>query len=61
MKEGEKSSLTTLYIDIGAKDAQEALSMVEIGDVAVYAEPAFDVGQHRMASPAMDDRAPARC
>lgn len=56
LKEGEKSSLTTLYIDIGAKDAEEALSMVQLGDVAVYAEAAFPVGEHRMASPAMDDR-----
>jgi putative aminopeptidase FrvX len=57
LKENEKSALSTLYIDIGAKDAEEALSMVEIGDVAVYAEPAFAVGEHRLASPAMDDRA----
>ena len=57
LKENEKSALTTLYIDIGAKDAAEALSMVEIGDIAVYAEPAFAVGAHRMAAPAMDDRA----
>jgi len=57
LKENEKSALTTLYIDIGAKDAGEALSMVEIGDVAVYAEAAFDVGKSRIASPAIDDRA----
>ncbi len=57
LKENEKSALTTLYIDIGAKDAAEALSMVELGDIAVYAEPAFAVGAHRMAAPAMDDRA----
>ena len=56
LKENQKSALSTLYIDIGAKDAEEALSMVEIGDIAVYAEPAFSVGKHGMASPAMDDR-----
>lgn len=56
LKENEKSALTTLYVDIGAKDAEEALSMVEIGDIAVYAEPAFEVGARRLASPAMDDR-----
>jgi len=56
LKENEKSKIATLYIDIGAKDEAEALSMVDIGDVAVYAEPAFAVGEHRMASPAMDDR-----
>ena len=57
LKQNEKSALTTLYIDIGAKDAEEALSMVEIGDVAVYAEAAFGIGKTRMASPAIDDRA----
>lgn len=56
LKENEKSKLSTLYIDIGAKDEAEALSMIDIGDVAVYAEAAFDVGPHRMSSPAMDDR-----
>jgi putative aminopeptidase FrvX len=56
LKENEKSALSTLYIDIGAKDEAEALSMVDIGDIAVYAEPAFDVGKRRMCSPAMDDR-----
>ena len=56
LKANEKSGLTTLFIDIGAKDEAEALSMIEIGDIAVYAEPAFDVGENRLASPAMDDR-----
>ena len=56
LKEGEKSALSTLYIDIGAKDDKEALSMIEIGDIAVYAEPGFDVGKTRVASPAMDNR-----
>ena len=56
LKEGEKSALSTLYIDIGAKDEAEALSMIDIGDIAVYAEAAFDVGKTRMVSPAMDDR-----
>ena len=56
LKDNEKSKLSTLYIDIGAKDEAEALSMVELGDIAVYAEPAFAVGKHRLASPAMDDR-----
>ena len=56
LKAGEKSALSTLFIDIGAKDDTEALSMIEIGDIAVYAEPAFDVGKTRMVSPAMDNR-----
>lgn len=56
LKPGETSSLRAYYIDIGAKTAQEALSMVNLGDVAVYAEDAFRMGAHRLASPAMDDR-----
>ena len=56
LKPGESSSLRAYYIDVGAKDAEEALAMVQIGDVAVYAEEAFRIGEHRMASPAMDDR-----
>lgn len=56
LKAGETSSLRTYYIDIGAKDAQEALTMVQIGDVAIYAEELFKVGEHRLAAPAMDDR-----
>ncbi len=56
LKHGETSSLRGYYIDIGAQSAQEALAMVQVGDVAVYAELPFKVGEHRLASPAMDDR-----
>ncbi|NLI22481.1 MAG: M42 family metallopeptidase [Clostridiales bacterium] len=56
LKPGETSSLRSYYIDIGAKDAAQALSMVELGDVAVYAEGCFSIGAHRLAAPAMDDR-----
>jgi endoglucanase len=57
LKPGETSSLRGYYIDIGAESEAEALAMVQVGDVAVYAESAFKLGEHRMASPAMDDRA----
>ena len=56
LKPGETTSLRTYYIDIGAKDAADALSMIELGDVAVYAEGCFAIGKHRLAAPAMDDR-----
>lgn len=56
LKPGETSSLRAYYIDIGAKDAAEALGMVQLGDVAVYAEECFPIGEHRLAAPAMDDR-----
>ncbi|MCE5344282.1 MAG: M42 family metallopeptidase [Eubacteriales bacterium] len=56
LKHGENSSLQAFYIDIGAKDAEEALKLVQPGDVAVFAEPCFSIGKHRLAAPAMDDR-----
>jgi len=45
-----------MFIDIGAADEAEALSMVQLGDVAVYANDCFRLGEHRVAAPAMDDR-----
>ena len=56
LKEGETVAMKHFYIDIGAKDAEEALSMVHVGDVAVYANDCFRLGQHRVSAPAMDDR-----
>ncbi len=51
-----QATLKNLFIDIGAKDKEEALTMVSLGDVAVYANDCFRLGQHRVAAPAMDDR-----
>ncbi|MDD3213790.1 MAG: M20/M25/M40 family metallo-hydrolase [Eubacteriales bacterium] len=56
LKAGQTSSLTTFFIDIGAKNAEEALKMVQVGDMAVFAEPCFAIGKQRLAAPAMDDR-----
>lgn len=56
LKQGETAAMKHMYIDIGAKDEQEALSMIELGDVAVYANDCFRLGKHRVAAPAMDDR-----
>ncbi len=52
----DKPALKNLFVDIGAKDKEEALSMVSLGDVAVYANDCFKLGEHRVAAPAMDDR-----
>ena len=46
-----------LYIDIGASTREEAFARVSIGDVAVYAAAPVALGEHRIAAPAMDDRA----
>ena len=45
-----------LYIDIGAENREEALSMVSLGDMCVMAPRMTKLGENRIASPAMDDR-----
>lgn len=49
-------TMQQLFIDIGAQDEAEARRMVKLGDLAVYAPDCFRLGEHRVASPAMDDR-----
>ena len=56
VKEGETPAIKHFFIDIGADSDTEALSMVDIGDVAVYSNDCFRLGKHRVAAPAMDDR-----
>ncbi len=56
LKQGESAAMKHMFLDIGAADEAEALSMVQVGDVAVYANDCFKMGQHRVAAPAMDDR-----
>lgn len=56
VREGETPAMKHMFIDIGAQDENEALSMVKLGDVAVYANDCFRLGEHRVAAPAMDDR-----
>jgi len=45
-----------LYIDIGAETKEEALSRVPVGEIAVLAPRMAKLGEHRIASPALDDR-----
>ncbi len=52
----EKPDFRHLFVDIGAKDRADALARVNLGDVCVYAPDFFEVGESRVASPAMDDR-----
>ena len=52
----ETAGLQHLFVDIGAEDKAEAEAKVRLGDVCVYAPDCFPLGEHRMASPAMDDR-----
>ena len=56
--EGVKGALEMrhLYIDVGAETREEALAIAPIGEVAVAAPRIARLGEHRLASPAMDDR-----
>ena len=53
---GEDRAMKHLYIDIGAENKTDAEQVVLPGDMAVYAPDCFELGDYRMASPAMDDR-----
>lgn len=45
-----------LYIDIGAKDKEEALSKVELGDCAVFVSETVEFGDRMLKAKAIDDR-----
>lgn len=47
--------LDACYVDIGAKSREEALSMVQVGDTAVYYSPTFCSGD-KVVSPYLDNR-----
>jgi putative aminopeptidase FrvX len=48
--------LKELYIDIGARDADEAKAMVRVGDVAVIAGEPLELPNDRVVSRALDNR-----
>ena len=48
--------ITELYLDIGAKNREEALSRVELGDVAVFVSEPVDFGDGMLKAKAIDDR-----
>ncbi|NLN83802.1 MAG: M42 family metallopeptidase [Firmicutes bacterium] len=52
---GESLTLAKMYIDIGAKDKEDAAQKVKIGDSAGADYPMVDLGD-RLVSKAMDDR-----
>ena len=55
--EREKApKLTDLHIDIGAKDGDEARSLVRIGDVAVISGEPVELPNGRVVSRSMDNR-----
>lgn len=48
--------LTDLYLDIGAKDKEEALSQVELGDICTFVSDAVEFGGGMLKAKAIDDR-----
>ena len=48
--------LKDYYIDIGAKDKEEALAQVEIGDCCVFAGDVAEFGDRMLKAKAIDDR-----
>lgn len=50
------SKLDDLWIDVGARDQEDALKVVTPGDVAVIDQPLVELRNGRLASKAIDDR-----
>lgn len=48
--------LTDLYIDIGAKDREEVLAQVELGDVCTFVSDVVEFGDGMLKAKAIDDR-----
>ena len=53
--EAKEMKLDDLYLDIGARDRDDARKLVQVGDTAVYDTQAFVSGD-RIFSPYLDDR-----
>ena len=48
--------LTDFYIDIGAKNKEEALAQVELGDVCTFVSETLEIGGGMLKAKAIDDR-----
>ena len=57
VKDDEKVEWDQLYVDIGAKDGEEARSLVEPGDPMVVVAPPLELANGRVASRSLDNRA----
>lgn len=55
-KVGKECKMSDLFLDIGAADKEEALSLVQPGDTAIYYAPFMKQG-HRIIAPYLDNRA----
>jgi putative aminopeptidase FrvX len=57
VKDDEKVEWGQLYVDIGARDGEEARKLVAAGDPMVLVAPPLELANGRFASRAMDNRA----
>ncbi|MGZ8782744.1 MAG: M20/M25/M40 family metallo-hydrolase [Gaiellaceae bacterium] len=57
VKDNEKVEWAQLYVDIGAKDGEEARSLVSPGDPMVVVAPPLELAHGRVASRTLDNRA----
>jgi putative aminopeptidase FrvX len=57
VKDNEKVEWGQLYVDVGAKDGEEARSLVATGDPMVLVAPPVELAHGRVASRALDNRA----
>ena len=53
----EVPKVKSLFIDIGAKDKEDALKYVDLGDYACFATKYGEVGENAIKAKAIDDRA----
>lgn len=56
-EKGKALKITDLYIDIGAKDKEQAASVVELGDSATFEGGIESFGDGKLCGKAIDDRA----
>jgi putative aminopeptidase FrvX len=57
VKNGEKVEWEQLYVDIGARDAEDAGTLVRPGDPIVVVAPPLELANGRVASRSLDNRA----
>jgi endoglucanase len=55
-KEGKKPALSDLHVDVGARDREEALGLVSIGDPGVLGGPPQELPNGRFVSRSLDNR-----
>jgi endoglucanase len=56
VRDRPRPELSDLHIDIGAKDREEAESLVRVGDPGVWVGPPVDLPNGRLLSKALDNR-----